>query len=222
MRDAYREHLDASAHDLVVMCDMTYEAMQKANRAIVWASLQAAEDALGMDNDLDRLVEKCEARAVELLALEGPVARDLRQVVSSIYIVEDFRRMAALALHIANVARRRHPDYACPEPLREYFDKMGQLDLGMVAKIRELLLNPDADSAVSLNEDDDAVDELHQDIMLRLTGNDWPYTTREAVDVALSARYYERYADHAVNVSSRVIYLTTGLVREEYVTRRGA
>ncbi|WP_038606582.1 phosphate signaling complex protein PhoU [Corynebacterium atypicum] len=220
MRAAYREHLNAFANDLISMCDMSEEVMRKAHHALVGASLQSAEDALSLDEDIDRLVEVCEARAVELLALEGPVARDLRQVVSSIYIVEDFRRMAALAMHIANAARRRHPDYACPELVRGHFSRMGELDLHMVAKIRDLLVDPDADSAVSLNEDDDAVDDIHEHIMVSLTQKEWPFSTREAVDVALIARYYERYADHAVNVSSRVIYLTTGLVREDYLAQR--
>ena len=220
MRAAYREHLDSFAHDLIVMCDLVSSVMDKANDALTRASLESAEEALSMDEELDEIVDRCEARAVELLALEGPVARDLRQVVSSIYIVEDFRRMAALAMHIANAARRRHPEYACPERVRGFFEEMGRLGLHMVAKIRDLLVDPDADSAVSLNEDDDAVDDLHEHIMLVLTQREWTYTTREAVDVALIARYYERYADHAVNVSSRVIYLTTGLVREEYIARR--
>lgn len=220
MRTAYREHLDAFAHDLIVLCDLDKEVMEKATRALVQCSLEAAEEALSMEDKTLEIVQRCEARAVELLALEAPVASDLRQVVSSIYIVEDLRRMAALARNIAATARQRHPRRAIPDDVIGYFEEMAHLGTEMVAEVRDLLIDPDPDAAVRLNDEDDAVDDIHDHLKLMLTSRPWPHTTREAYDVAMCGRFYERYADHCVNVATRIIYLTTGKTRTEYLSNR--
>lgn len=220
MRTAYREHLDAFAHDLIELCQVDSALLQSATKALLKASLSAAEDTLSMEDHADAIVARCEARAVELLGVEGPEANDLRQVVSSIYIVEDLRRMGSLARNIATLARRRHPHMAIPGALQEIFHTMAQLCEAMVANVLALLADPDADAALHLNTEDDEVDELHQDLLDQLTVDQWPHTTREAVDATLLGRYYERYADHCVNVATRIIYLTTGRTREEYLEER--
>lgn len=220
MRIAYREHLDNFAHDLIVMCDMVRSLMADASDALIRASLESAEDALSKADNLNEVRLRCEDRAVALLALEGPVARDLRQVVSSIYIVEDFARMGALAMHVAKSARRRHPDNSLPEPLIGYFQELARLVDDMSEKTRDILVDPNADVALVLAEDDDAVDDLHGYILTMLTQREWSHSTREAVDVALLARFYERYADHCVNVAARIVYLTTGLSPDEYIEKK--
>ncbi|WP_026196301.1 phosphate signaling complex protein PhoU [Corynebacterium lubricantis] len=220
MRTVYREHLDAFAHDLLVMCDSVRAIMDKASEALLRASLEKAEEALSIADPLEEIKVRCEERAVQLLALENPVASDLRQVVSSIYIVEDFDRMAALAMHIANTARRRHPEHAIPEEIRGYIEEMVRLVEDMGEKTHDLLVAPDADVALILNQDDDAVDDLNYFLLNMLTEREWKHSTKEAVDLTLVSRYYERYADHCVNVSARIVYLTTGLMPEEYIQKQ--
>ena len=220
MRIAYREHLDNFAHDLIVMCDTVRSIMTNASAALLDAALEPAEDAISCAEPLEEIRTRCEDRAVQLLALEGPVARDLRQVVSSIYIVEDFDRMAALAMHIAKAARRRHPEHAIPVQLLGYFKEMARLVEEMGEKTRDILVDPNADVALVLNEDDDAIDDLNEYMLTMLTMREWEHTTREAVDVALLSRYYERYADHCVNVAARIVYLTSGLTPDEYTEKQ--
>lgn len=220
MRIAYREHLDNFAHDLIVMCDTVRSIMTNASEALLTASLEPAEDAIASADSLNEIKLRCEDRAVELLALEGPLARDLRQVVSSIYIVEDFARMGALAVHIAKSARRRHPEHTLPTPLQGYFEELARLVNEMGEKTRDILVDPNADVAIVLNADDDAVDDLHSYILTTLTQRDWPHSTREAVDVSLLARFYERYADHCVNVAARIVYLSSGLSPDEYARKK--
>lgn len=204
------------------MCDTVREAMAKASSALLRGSLQEAEDALSMMDPLEDTRQWCEERAVQLLALEAPVASDLRQVISSIYIVEDFDRMAALSMHIAKSARRRHPEHAIPEELDDEFEQLASLVNTMSAKTRELLVDPDPDVALSLAADDDAVDALNESLLARLTQREGNFTTRQAVDTALLLRFYERWADHCVNVSSRIVFLATGLMPEQYALRREA
>lgn len=220
MRTAYRERLDAFAHDLILMGDTVQSIMTKASRALLQGSLQSAEESLSLSDDLEELRVRCEERAVELLVLEGPVARDLRQVVSSIYIVEDFNRMGTLALHVARASRRRHPQLAVPEQVHGYFREMARLVNEMCNTTRGILIEPDADVAINLNAEDDAVDDLNEHLLMILTQRKWTHSVREAVDVALLSRFYERYADHCVNVAARIVYLTTGLMPADYLAKR--
>lgn len=216
MRTAYRSELDDFARDLITMCDTVRSAMQKASNALLRASLQQAEEALSMMDPLEELRQRCEERAVELLALEAPVASDLRQVISSIYIVEDFDRMGALSMHIAKSARRRHPERAIPDALEEDFRELTRLVDEMSAKTREVLVNPDVDFALVLARDDDAVDRINDKLLALVTQRDGKFSTREAVDTALLLRFYERWADHCVNVATRIVFLITGQQPEQY------
>lgn len=216
MRTAYRSELDDFARDLITMCDTVRSAMEKASNALLRASLQQAEEALSMMDPLEELRQRCEERAVELLALEAPVASDLRQVISSIYIVEDFDRMGALSMHIAKSARRRHPERAIPDVLEDDFRDLTRLVDEMSAKTREVLVDPDADFALGLARDDDAVDKINDKLLTVVTHRDGEFSTREAVDTALLLRFYERWADHCVNVATRIVFLTTGLQPEQY------
>lgn len=220
MRIAYREHLDAFAHDLIIMCDMVREIMVTASDALLRGSLESAENALSLLEGLDEVRTRCSERAVDLLALEGPLARDLRQVISSIYIVEDFDRMAALAMHVARTARDRHPEHVLPAGLEEYFGEFSRLVEDMTDKTRSILVQPDPDLALRLAREDDAVDDLANRLMAVLTQEEWPHSTREAVDAALLVRFYERYADRCVNVGARIVYLSTGLRPGEYLAKQ--
>lgn len=221
MRTAYRSDLDDFARDLIAMCDAVRAAMAKASSSLLRASLREAEDALSMMDNLEESRQRCKERAVQLLALEAPVAGDLRQVISSIYIVEDFDRMAALSMHIAKSARRRHPELAIPDSLLGEFTRLAALVDEMSGKARQLLVEPDADVALSLAADDDAVDSLTDGLLAQLTHREGEFSTRQAVDTALLLRFYERWADHCVNVSSRIVFLTTGLMPEQYEQNRG-
>ncbi|MGP6174251.1 phosphate signaling complex PhoU family protein [Corynebacterium sp. A21] len=220
MRATYHEQLDDFAHDLIIMSDLVRSIMAKASDALLRGSLESAETALSLSEKLPAIRTRCDQRAVDLFALESPLGRDLRQVISSIYIVENLDRMAALAMHIAESARRRHPDIAIPDALTGYFEEFTRLTQDMADKIHDLLIAPDADIAIALSLDDDAVDDLDAHLMTLLTQRSWPHTTRQAVDTALLVRFYERYADHCVSVATRLVYLTTGLQPEEYLARR--
>lgn len=220
MRDAYAQSLTDFSNDVVALAECVLEILEHATVAISRADKNRAEKAVQLKSVESEIRHRCEERAVKLLATEGPVARDLRQVVSSIYIVEDLGRMAALGRHIARIARRRAPNNAIPEGLRPYFEEMGRVALDLTRKMRQVLVDPDPEAASALTIDDDAIDELHAYLFTQLTRKPWPHSTTEAVDVALASRFYERYADHAVSVGARVVYLVTGLQQDDYLARR--
>jgi phosphate transport system protein len=145
-----------------------------------------------------------------VLARQQPVARDLRLVVTSLRMSADLERCGVLAQHVAKVARRRFPEQAVPRDLRRTILEMGQLAQRLMAQAAEVIVTHDVESALQLEKDDDRMDELHRMIFQHLLDEKWHHGVETAVDVTLVGRYYERFADHAVSVAKRVVYLVTG------------
>jgi phosphate transport system protein len=111
---------------------------------------------------------------------------------------------------VAKTAQRRHPSPAVPAELRPTFQQMSVVADRMADKITAVLSAPNADTAAELEKDDDEMDDLEKDLFKILLHDDWPYGAETAIDGALLGRFYERYADHAVNAGEQVVYLVTG------------
>ena len=123
--------------------------------------------------------------------------------------------MDALALHVAKIARRRHPRHALPEEVNGYFAEMGRIAVELGNSAREVLLSRDPDQARLIREEDDAMDDLHRHLFSVMMDREWKHGVAAAVDVTLLGRFYERFADHAVEISRRVIFQVTGRLPEE-------
>jgi phosphate transport system protein len=147
--------------------------------------------------------------------LQAPVAGDLRSIVGSIQIVADVDRMGALALHVAKIARRRHPQHALPEEVNGYFAEMGRVAVELGNSAQEVLITRDPEKAARIREEDDAMDDLHRHLFTVLMDREWKHGVAAAVDVTLLGRFYERFADHAVEVARRVIFQVTGTHPDE-------
>ncbi|WP_062988317.1 phosphate signaling complex protein PhoU [Nocardia anaemiae] len=210
MRVIYNEQMADLAHLLGEMAGLAGSAMERATQSLLQADLTLAESVISEGDRIAEMITDAEEKAFALLALQAPVAGDLRQVVSAIQIVQDVNRMGALALHVAKVTRRRHPNHALPEAVNGYFAEMGRIAVNMGAGAREVLESRDPQRAAQLNEDDEAMDDLHRHLFTLLMDRDWKYGVAAAVDVTLLGRYYERFADHAVEIGRRVIFLVTG------------
>jgi phosphate transport system protein len=210
MRTAYHEQLDALTHQLAEMCRMAGVAMERATQALLQADLVLAEQVIGDHEKLVSASARAEEAAFVLLALQAPVAGDLRAIVSSIQIVADVERMGALALHVAKIARRRHPQHTLPEEVNGYFAEMGRVAVELGDSAREVILSHDPEKARRIREEDDAMDDLHRHLFSVLMDREWRHGVAAAVDVTLLGRFYERFADHAVEISRRVIFQVTG------------
>ncbi|MGZ4518298.1 MAG: phosphate signaling complex protein PhoU [Mycobacteriaceae bacterium] len=210
MRVAYTEQLSDLAGELAAMCGLAELAMQRATQSLLEADLPLAEQVISDDDHIDELAVACEDKAFALLALQAPVAGDLRTVVSAIHIVADIDRMGELALHVAKIARRRHPERVLPDEVRGYFIDMGHFAVSLAASAREVLVTRDLDRAALIEDEDDAMDDLHKHLFTVIMDREWPHGVATAVDVTLLGRFYERFADHAVEVARQVIFLVTG------------
>jgi phosphate transport system protein len=138
------------------------------------------------------------------------VATDLRVIVTSMRMSSDIERMGDLARHVAKVARLRYPASAVPAELRATILQMGQVAERIVEKAGSVIAARDVEAAHQIERDDDAMDDLHRELFARVTDGSWSHGTEAAVDITLLGRYYERFADHAVSVGHRVIWLVTG------------
>lgn len=214
MRDSYHEALDAVVNDLVEMTGLVQVALREATSALLNADLGKAEDVISADTRIDALHDELETRCFSLLARQAPVAGELRTVVAAMRMVADLARMGDLSAHIAKIARLRYPDHAVPDGLVPNFTLMARVAEDMVATAARSLGERNAHDAGKLADSDEEMDELRKSQFRVLLSKDWPYSVEAAVDVALLGRYYERIADHAVLMASRVIYVVTGLLPE--------
>ncbi|MFF9643712.1 phosphate signaling complex protein PhoU [Kitasatospora aureofaciens] len=217
MRDAYHEELDAIGDSLVEMARLVGSALGRATTALLDADLALAEGVIAADEKINDLHHELENRAIDLLARQQPVATDLRIVVTSLRMSADLERCGDLARHVAKVARMRYPESAVPADLQSTVLEMGQLAQRLVAKAGLVIATKDVDKALEMEQDDDRIDALHRELLSHLIDERWHHGIETAVDITLVGRYYERFADHAVSVAKRVVYLVTGEHVAEFV-----
>ncbi len=210
MRDVYHEELDSIGATLIEMTGLVATALNQATSAIMNADLQLAEKVIAADDQVDALQKALDGRALDLLARQQPVAGDLRTIITSLRMSSDLERMGDLARHVAKVARLRYPEIAIPEELRATVAEMGRIGEELARKTGEIIEGRDVQAARLLEEEDDAMDKLHRALFSALLQENAPYPVETAIDVTLVGRYYERFADHAVSVARRMVFLVTG------------
>jgi phosphate transport system protein len=209
MRDAYHDSLDAITDELVSMSRLVATMMHRASAALLEADREKAEAVIESDVEIDSINQEVELAATELIALQQPVATDLRMVLASMRISTTLERMGDLAQHVAKTARMRYPDNAIPSNVSDQFREMAAIADRMGAKMAEVLGSKDLELAREIEADDDRMDALHRQVLDILLSQE-PGPVNQAVDITLLNRYYERYADHVVSVARRVIYLVIG------------
>jgi phosphate transport system protein len=210
MRDEFRAELAQVNHLLVEMAVAGQHAMRRATTALLHADQTEAEEVAAGDNEIDALYRRVEEKIYDIIARQAPVAGDLRAVITSLHVASDLERMGDLAEHIAETAARRLPSIAVPEELQPVIREMADVADGLAAKIADVLSTSDVERAAEMEADDDVMDELHRQLLAFMLGTAWRHGVEAAIDGALLGRFYERYADHAVNAANQIIYLVTG------------
>ncbi|MEJ3652282.1 phosphate signaling complex protein PhoU [Actinomycetes bacterium KLBMP 9759] len=201
------QQLDELSELLGQMCTRVAEALNNATAALIEDRERLAHLVVVGDADIDALRVRVEEVASDALLFHSPVAGDLRRVVSAIRCAGDIERMGDLALHVAQVVERKR---RLPAEVRGHFVEMGEVAVQLALKAAEVARTRNVVLAVELDGDDDAMDRLHEHMMGVLMDPGWPHGVPAAVDVTLLARYYERFADHAVVVARETVYAVTG------------
>jgi phosphate transport system protein len=210
MREVFQQELEEVQERLVEIADLVASAIERATNAFTESDVSLAEQVIADDAKIDSRAQELDELAIDLLARQAPVARDLRVVVSALRISASLERMGDMAEHIAQLARYRFPEKVVPKGLRPTFKEMGHLDVAMAKKLVELLESEDLDLADEIRDDDDQVDELHASVFDFMLGESWKGNPTDTVDATLASRYHERFADHAVSIAKKVAYLATG------------
>lgn len=215
MREAYHTRLDQVSDDLVEMTRLVGSAMNKATQSLLDADLALAESVIAGDEAIDAIASKVEADCFLVAARQQPVATDLRIIIASLRISASLERMGDLAEHIAKAARMRYPNSAVPAQLRPTFQEMGAVAQNVVAKTGSVIATKDITMAADIARTDEMMDRLHKELFTTVLSPTWGFGVEAAVDVTLLSRFYERFADHAVTIAKRVVYVATG---EPYAT----
>ncbi|MFE5407726.1 phosphate signaling complex protein PhoU [Microbacterium sp. NPDC056569] len=210
MREVFHQSLEDVQGRLVEIAELVTVAIDKATRAFGTSDVALAEEVIEADAVIDEKAIELDELAIEILARQQPVARDLRIVVSALRMSASLERMGDIAEHIAQLTRMRFPERAIPKGLKSTFLKMGELDVETARQLTELLRTQDGELIDEIRNADDKLDELHVSVFEKVLSDSWQGEAAATVDATLASRYLERFGDHAVSVAKKVAYLSTG------------
>ena len=194
------------------MARLTAQMMTNASTALHQRDLALAALVISDGNQMRAMLDDTRARCLTLLALQAPVAGDLRVVVAAVHTVGHLSRMDTLARHIAEIVQLEYPNPIVSGAVRPMFARMGLLASHLATNAATAIEHRDRSCGDRLAEIDDEVDALRRCLFGILYAPDWPHGVEPAVDAALLGRYYERFADHAVAIARQICYLTTGRI----------
>jgi len=210
MRNAFHDELDGISESLIQMAILVRDAITDATTALLGSDLALAEKVIAADDVIDSIQHDLDARTINLMARQQPVASDLRTLVTSLRMSADLERMGDLAHHVAKQARMRYPNCAVPAELIPTITEMGRVARGIIDKLSSVMEHRDTARALEIEIDDDEMDKLHRQLIATLLDDNWSHGIEAAIDMTLLGRYYERCADHAVSIARRVYFLVTG------------
>ncbi|ALE91130.1 PhoU family transcriptional regulator [Arthrobacter alpinus] len=210
MRKVFQAELHQIGEGLIEISSLVNDAISKSTQAFATANLQAAQEVIAADARIDFLQNDLDERAIDVLALQGPVASDLRMIVGSLRMSASLERMGDLARHISQLTRLRFPQQVIPASLTATFAELAQLDILISEKVTELLDSRDLELVSDIMAAKAQISKLHRTVFQAMAAPEWQETAATTVDVTLASRYFERFGDHGVSVARKVSYLVTG------------
>ncbi|MEY2944928.1 MAG: hypothetical protein RL433_610 [Actinomycetota bacterium] len=215
LRSAFQDELDGVTQSLLDLSSLVSSAITQATHALLTADLSEAEAVIAADDRVDEIQHELDARIIDIIARQQPVASDLRALVTALRMSADLERMGDMAHHVAKITRLRHPGAAVPSELLLTIEEMGKVARLISDKVGGVINSKDIDKALEVEKDDDEMDLLHRRLFTALLEPSWTHGIETAIDMTLIGRYYERYADHAVSVSRRIHFQVTGKYNNE-------
>ena len=212
-RRSFHEELDTLVTKVIRLAALANEAVARGTEALLDADLQAVDRVIAADAALDDVTHDIEERCYQLLARQQPMASDLRKIVTMLRDIHELERVGDLMCNIAKGARRIFPGELDPR-VRGVIDRMGRQAGDQLRTATDAFADADPAKAAALDDMDDVMDDLQKELfrLIFAQGVDDEEGLYRAVQVALIGRYYERIADHAVNVAERVLFMVTGAI----------
>ncbi len=215
IRRSFHHDLDLVRNEVVRLAGMVTEALAQATQAMLDGDLEVAESIIRNDDIIDVLTLDIEERCYQLLALQQPMAVDLRTLLTDLRMAAEIERSGDLVVNLMKSTRRLYGVDLDPV-IRGMIDQLGR-KVGRLFRLAiDAYVDGDAALASALDDMDDDIDELHADyIQAIFEAHERRHSeVQVSVQLALVGRYYERIADHAVNIGERVQYMLTGWVPE--------
>lgn len=214
LRVAFADEIEELKQDLLKMGAVVEQMLHKSIEALGSRNVSVAREAIAMDDIVDDYNISIENRCLKLLALQQPMARDLRTIAAAMKIITDIERMGDYVVDIAKTAIRLS-DAPLLKPLVD-IPRMGEIVKKMIREALEAFVNRDIELIQRMIEHDDEVDHLNNSLHDELVGyiKKDPNLAEQAISLILVARYLERLADHVTNVGERVYYMETGEMKE--------
>ena len=224
----FHQKLDALKSALVGMSHRAEEVLDLALGALQATDRARAQQVLEADSEVDRLEVQMEHDAIALLALQQPMARDLRFIISAIKITHDLERVGDHAVNIAG-STMRMAALEARLPVPPELDEMGRLARAMLSDALDAVIRLDGALGRAVCRRDDAVDALHETLFRNLLTRmmEQPRTISYALELLLVGRNLERVADLATNIAEDAVYLAEGVTIKHHLEgwpegRRGA
>jgi len=210
-RKSFQEQLDELRVDVIRLAALTTEQIAGGTQALLDGDLTAAERVIEADDAIDELTHSIEDRTFQTLALQQPIATDLRFLVTVMRVAHELERSADLMVNVAKTTRRLYPHQLDPK-LRGIIDGMGSQASVQTRVAIDAFADADPSQAAALADMDDAMDELTKSLFRHILAGDGTDESAVllAVQMALVGRHYERTADHAVTIAERVRFMVTG------------
>jgi phosphate transport system protein len=223
VRRNFHHELDVVRDDIVRMAGLVSEALARATQAFLDGDLSVADDILNGDDVIDEIALQVEEHCYQLLALQQPMASDLRAITTAIRLTAEIERSGDLVTNIMKATRRIYGADIDPK-VRGLVQQLGEQVHRLFRLSIDAYVDQNVGLASALDDMDDTVDELHVDFVESIfeTHESGELPLQVAVQLALVGRFYERIGDHAVNIGERVRYLCTGWLPEHTGAARQA
>ena len=221
VRTEFHQLMDEVRADLVQMGGMVAEGVSAVTAALLAGDIASADQIITADDELDLLSIEAEEKCVQLLALQQPVAVDLRAILTDLRMISEIERSGDLVTNIAKAVVRLLGAELEPR-VRGLLDRMREQAVRLTAMAMDAYADRDAGLAAVLDEIDDVLDDLHGQYLdaVFASRNAGHIDTPQAVQLAVVGRFYERIGDHAVNIAQRVEFLVTGQLPEHIGANR--
>jgi phosphate transport system protein len=210
VREAYHKDLHKLREEILSMGSLVGKAIGDSVLSLKNRDVEMAQKVIDMDDEIDALDHSIEENCMRLLALQQPMARDLRLIISVLKMSIDLERMGDLALEIAVITKIT----ANVPPVKPLIDipRMSEICQDMLANTMKALENKDAELAKQVAKRDDEVDALFDQIRRELITVmiENPKKITGAQHLTFVARYLERIGDHITNLCENVVFMVTG------------
>jgi phosphate transport system protein len=221
LRTGFHHALDEIRADTAKLAAGVTENIPRATEILLRQDLEGAEYLILADEQVDRRVLELEDRCYEVLALQAPVASDLRRLMAALRIIAEVERSNDLAVNLCKAARRIYGHQLDPR-LRGIIQKMGDQARHLFKEATESYMTSDATRAAALADMDSYLDDLQRQFIHAIFESHATESIdlQVAVQLAMVARFFERIGDHAVNIGQRVRFLVDGWATDADDARR--